>query len=120
MQDILKTVVLYAASLAELAAAAVIVSGVIQAMWIYIVRNLCGKCKLHVMSTGRLKLGHALSLALELLIGADILKSSIAPTWEDLGQLATIVAIRTVLNYFLLYEMKKVREEDLYPEGTAH
>ena len=112
MQDILKIVVVYAASFAEFAAAVVIISGVVQALWIYISRNLCGKCKLHIMTRGRLKLGHSLSLALELLIGADILKSSIAPTWEDLGQLATIVIIRTVLNYFLLYEMKKVREED--------
>jgi uncharacterized membrane protein len=28
-------------------------------------------------------------------------RSLIAPTWEDIGQLAAIAAIRTFLNYFL-------------------
>jgi len=28
-------------------------------------------------------------------------RSAIAPTWDDIGQLAAIAAIRTFLNYFL-------------------
>ncbi len=40
-------------------------------------------------------------LALEFALGADIVRTAIAPTWDDIGQLAAIAAIRTILNYFL-------------------
>jgi uncharacterized membrane protein len=54
----------------------------------------------------RLALGRSLAIALELLLGADILKTAIAPTWNEIGQLAAIAAIRTALNYFLERELK--------------
>ena len=40
-------------------------------------------------------------LALEFALGADIARTAIAPTWDDIGQLAAIAAIRTFLNFFL-------------------
>jgi uncharacterized membrane protein len=40
-------------------------------------------------------------LALEFALAADIARTAIAPTWNDIGQLAAIAAIRTALNYFL-------------------
>ncbi len=49
----------------------------------------------------RLGLGMFLALGLEFLLAADILRTAVAPTWEDIGQLAAIAAIRTGLNYFL-------------------
>ena len=112
MQEVIQRIVMIAAGTAEAAAAVVVMTGMVQALWIYYSKNICRSCRPHDMPRGRLKLGHALSLALELLIGADILKSAVSPSWEDLGQLATIVAIRTVLNYFLLYEMRTLRKED--------
>jgi uncharacterized membrane protein len=42
-----------------------------------------------------------LLLALELTLAADIVKTAIAPTWTDIGQLAAIAVIRTFLNFFL-------------------
>lgn len=111
MESILVPVMRYAAGAAELAAAVVVSIGMVQALWIYIFRNVCTKCHLHQHVRGRLRLGHALSLALELLIGADILKSALDPSWTELGQLGAIVLIRTVLNYFLLWDMRKISEE---------
>jgi uncharacterized membrane protein len=49
----------------------------------------------------RLGLGMFLALGLEFLLAADILRTAVAPTWEEIGQLAAIAAIRTGLNYFL-------------------
>jgi uncharacterized membrane protein len=46
-------------------------------------------------------------LGLAFLIGASILKTIIAPTWNDIGQLAAIIGIRTALNYFLLKDVNK-------------
>ena len=45
--------------------------------------------------------GMWLLLGLQFALAADIVRSVIAPTWEDLGFLAAIAAIRTFLNYFL-------------------
>jgi len=46
-------------------------------------------------------------LALEFALAADIARTAIAPSWDDIGQLAAIAAIRTALNYFLEKEVKE-------------
>ena len=63
----------------------------------------------------RLTLGKYLTLALEFQLGADILSTAIAPTPQEIGKLAAIAAIRTVLNYFLTKELKEEqkREEEI-------
>ncbi len=53
----------------------------------------------------RLALGRWLSLALEFELAADILRTAVAPTWTEIGQLAAIVVLRTTLNYFLQKEV---------------
>ncbi|WP_413288439.1 DUF1622 domain-containing protein [Bdellovibrio sp. HCB337] len=40
-------------------------------------------------------------LGLEFTMGADIVRTAIAPTWDSIGQLASIALIRTFLSYFL-------------------
>jgi uncharacterized membrane protein len=48
-----------------------------------------------------------LLLALEFELAADVLRTAISPTWDDVGQLAAIAAIRTGLNYFLEKDIDK-------------
>ncbi|HEX8734909.1 MAG TPA: DUF1622 domain-containing protein, partial [Pyrinomonadaceae bacterium] len=60
----------------------------------------------------RLTLGKYLALALEFQVGADILSTAIAPTWEQIGKLAAIAAIRTLLNYFLSKELENERKRE--------
>lgn len=55
--------------------------------------------------TVRLTLAHHLSLALEFQLAADILSTTIAPSWDMIGKLAAVAIIRTGLNYFLGREM---------------
>ena len=55
----------------------------------------------------RLQLGRSLALALEFLLGADILRTAVEPSWEEIGRLAAIAAIRTALNYFLQREIEQ-------------
>ena len=50
-------------------------------------------------------------LGLEFALGADIARTAIAPTWDDIGQLAAIAAIRTMLNYFLEKDVEAARAE---------
>ncbi|HXG78155.1 MAG TPA: DUF1622 domain-containing protein [Methyloceanibacter sp.] len=40
-------------------------------------------------------------LALEFALAADIVRTAVAPTWDDITKLAVIATIRTMLNYFL-------------------
>lgn len=48
-----------------------------------------------------LSLARWLLLGLEFMLAADIVRTAIAPSWDDIGQLASIAVIRTFLNYFL-------------------
>jgi uncharacterized membrane protein len=59
----------------------------------------------------RLGLGRYLALGLEFQLASDILSTAIAPTFEEIGKLAAIAAIRTALNYFLSKEIAEEREE---------
>ena len=55
-------------------------------------------------------------------LAADIIETSIAPTWDDIGRLAVIALVRTFLNYFLERDLAEVRErqEPLADAGNAN
>ncbi len=93
---------------AEAIAVIFIVTGIVGALVIYIRKTFLVRQDYRTTTESRIHLGHSLSVALEFLIAADILKTAIAPSWEDIGQLAAIVCIRTVLNYFLHKELKEM------------
>lgn len=79
--------------------------GIIKALKIYLADVLTPGRSAASVRASRLELGHSFSLSLGFLIGASILKTTLAPTWSDIGQLAAIIAIRTILNYFLLHDI---------------
>src|ERR1041385_9471070 len=64
----------------------------------------------------RLGLGRSLALSLEFLLGADILRTAIEPSWEEIGRLAAIAAIRTALNYF---PQREIAEDARMPRRNA-
>jgi uncharacterized membrane protein len=55
----------------------------------------------------RQKLGAYLVLGLEFFIAADIIRTIVRPNWNEIGMLAAIIALRTVLSYFLGLELKE-------------
>jgi uncharacterized membrane protein len=59
----------------------------------------------------RLTFARYLTLALELQLAADILSTSVAPTWDRIGKLAAIAVIRTALNYFLNKELEQEQRQ---------
>ncbi|MFF9490216.1 DUF1622 domain-containing protein [Streptomyces sp. NPDC014676] len=59
----------------------------------------------------RLSLGRFLALGLEFQLAGDVLRTAIAPSFTEIGQLAAIAAIRTALNYFLSREIANERAE---------
>ena len=57
----------------------------------------------------RLSLGRFLALGLEFQLAGDVLRTAIAPSFSEIGQLAAIAAIRTALNFFLAREIAEER-----------
>jgi len=59
----------------------------------------------------RLQFGNSVILGLEFMVGADIVGSLVKPDYYNLGMLAILVLIRTILSYFLNIEMLSLTPE---------
>jgi uncharacterized membrane protein len=57
--------------------------------------------------------------ALQFALAADIVRSAIAPTWEQIGELAAIAAIRTFLSYFLERDLAELRRHGTESKPAA-
>lgn len=90
----------------ELCGVLVIAWGVIISLWLYAAPIL--KQREQDFGALRLALARYLIVALEFQLAADIVSTAIAPSWDQIGKLAAIATIRTVLNYFL---QKEIDEE---------
>jgi uncharacterized membrane protein len=58
------------------------------------------------------RFGMWLLLGLEFELAADIIRSVISPTWQEIGELGAIAVIRTFLNYFLEKDLQHADERD--------
>jgi uncharacterized membrane protein len=56
-------------------------------------------------------MGRTSALALEFQLASDILRTTVAPTFRHLGQLAAVAAIRTGLNLVLVHEISREENE---------
>jgi uncharacterized membrane protein len=107
MEEVFKLWTSHLASAVEAIAALVIAFAVIEAtvrtftLFAHLRRSQSAKEQI------RLRLGRWLAVALEFEVAADILRTAIAPSWNELGQLAAIIVLRTVLNYFLQKEIDR-------------
>lgn len=93
----------------SLLGALVVIWGIIESVAAFLAMKL-GRGKTDTIQESesiRQRLGAHLLLGLEIFIAADIISSVASPTWEKVGILAAIVAIRTVLSYFLRMELKQ-------------
>ena len=63
--------------------------------------------QVHDFDQVRLTLARYLALGLEFQLGADILSTAVAPSWDMIGKLGAIAVLRTALNYFLRREMEQ-------------
>lgn len=96
-----------AARALEIAGVLVIVGGVLVAAAVF-VRDLLRPGREHRRAYERLRanLGRGILLGLELLVGADIIFTITAPlTFESVGLLAAVVAIRTFVSISLEMEI---------------
>jgi uncharacterized membrane protein len=119
LEGIVRNVTVYVAIAVEGAAALVVAFAVLE--------GLLGSARLLAARRGepevrketvRLRLGRWLSIVLEFLLAADILRTAIAPSWDDIGKLAAIAGIRTALNFFLQREVREVSRTSDVPSAT--
>ena len=67
----------------------------------------------------KVELGGFVLLGLEILIVADIIETVINPTFDDILRLAAIVAIRTVISFFLNKEIQEAKIDVAEKNETA-
>jgi uncharacterized membrane protein len=108
MEDIAKTITLYISHALEIVSATVIAAALLKLIYSYFTSFTLKK---GILSAGeaRVKFGGSVSVALELLLGADVLATAVAPSWDDIGKLAAIAVLRTALNYVLGKELKEIK-----------
>lgn len=89
--------------------ALVVIYGVVEAIISFLKLKVSAEKKNQISENEaiRQRLGAHLLLGLEIFIAADIISSVVSPSWDKVGILAAIVAIRTVLSYFLRMEVRQ-------------
>ncbi|HSN63708.1 MAG: DUF1622 domain-containing protein [Azonexus sp.] len=98
--------VVAAAGVVEYVGVAVLLFGALLAALVFVRRLVGGTAFQDAYHGLRADLGRAILLGLELLVIADIIGTvAIEPTLQNLGVLAVIVAIRTVLSFALELEV---------------
>ena len=118
-----KPATLWLAAGAEAAAALVIgmatLEGAVRALLLFVSGNRAhppsasGRTSSHDETEQiRLRLGRWLAVGLEFLLAADILRTAVAPTWNEIGQLAAIAVLRTALNFFLQREIDQAEARE--------
>ena len=107
MEDLLKTFWSMAATIVEGATALLITIGAAEAFLMSLLRFRAPTAqKMQIW----MHFATWLLLGLEFELAADVIRTAMAPTWSDIGQLASIAAIRTFLSYFLDKDIEKVSD----------
>ncbi len=108
MEDLFKSWTAWVAVGVEAVAAGIIALAALEAAWqalrVFLSRPAMPDT---AKETVRLRLARWLAVALEFALAADILRTAIAPSWDEIGKLAAIAALRTLLNFFLQSEIEQ-------------
>ena len=107
MEQIAKTTTLLVSHTVEALAAIIIGIAVLQVLWQYMRTYISAGAKISKEAV-RVQFGSSVAVALELLLGADVLATAVAPSWNDIGQLAAIAVLRTALNFFVGKELHEI------------
>ena len=109
MEDALKSIAGYVSLGLQAVALLVIVIGAIEAV-VQICRVMLER---HVANADKravwLEFARWLVAGLTFQLAADIMQTTVAPTWDEIGRLAAIAAIRTFLTFFLDRDIDSMR-----------
>jgi uncharacterized membrane protein len=100
MEAVFKTIAGYADLGCELAAVVVLAIGAVEAL-VSLALTVPRWSDIPPKKLVWARFASWLVLGLEFTLAGDIIRTAIAPSWNDIGQLGAIAAIRTALNWFL-------------------
>ena len=120
MEELFRIVASYVALMLESIVVVTVAVGALEALY----RMLAGLLTKGEDSWDRrtvwLRFAGWILLSLEFALGADIIRTAIAPSWDDVGKLGAIAAIRTFLGFFLGRDLEtaEVSEPRAPPPAT--
>ena len=100
MEELLNTITEFVALIIEMIAVVVVAAGSVVAL-VAIVRHVVAPRSDEDARLAWLEYARWLVAALTFQLAADIVHTTIAPTWNDIGQTGAIAVIRTFLTFFL-------------------
>ena len=113
-------VALDAAILIDAASVLIIVVGTAAALIAWVRLGFAGPVASDALSTQvRIPLARQLTLALEFLIGSDIIRTAVTPSWTELGQLTAIVILRVVIIFSLEHDTRTALRTQAVEEQAA-
>jgi uncharacterized membrane protein len=112
MEELAKNITISISHAVEILAAFIIGLGILNVLVTYLLALFPKQSGFYKQAI-RVQFGSSVAVALELLLGADVLATAVAPSWDAIGKLAAIAIIRTALNYFLNKELKEVADQKI-------
>ena len=97
----------------------IIVIGTIEAFLRSVRAIFSGPTTSHELRNAYLHYARWLIAGLTFQIAADVIETSIAPTWEEIGRLGAIAVIRTFLNFFLERDLAEVQQREIESQGAV-
>ena len=91
----------------------IIISGVLYCMYQYVYGIISGQFNGQGSNINsiRLNLGRVLILGLEFIVAADLIGTTTTPDYYEVGLLAIIVVIRTILSFSINRELMSISKE---------
>jgi uncharacterized membrane protein len=108
MEAALHEVARYVALTAEAIAILLVAIGIVEAI-VAVARQAVGRGGSSNRRRVYLDFSHWLVAALTFQLASDIVSTSFSPSWDEVGRLAVVAAIRTFLSYFLDREVENTR-----------
>lgn len=109
MKELFTVTTEYAVLTIEWIAMLVILAGTVEA-FIRAFAVMLSSSSSHLDRSVWLRFSRWLVAGLTFQLAADIIETSAAPTWDDIGRLAAIALIRTFLNYFIERDIEESRK----------
>jgi len=108
MEELVKLLAGYVAVSIEMVGIVVVTIGTLEAA-LAVGRMLLTRTSHAARQEAWLKYMHWLAAGLTFQLAGDIVHTAVAPSWDDIGQLAAIAAVRTSLTYFLERDIKEAQ-----------
>ena len=109
MEDLFRTVASYVALLLESMIVLTVAIGSLEAIYRILMSFVVHRADDWNRRAVWLRFAGWILISLEFALGADIVRTAIAPSWDDIGKLGAIAAIRIALGFFLGRDLNEAR-----------